>query len=314
MLTTSQKLSTGVDVPNLRNIVLLRPVNSMVEFKQIIGRGTRLFEGKDYFTLYDFVNAHQNFADPAWDGEPEPPEVTEPVVGEGPQPCSTCDNRPCTCAEATAETCAECSNRPCVCEVPPSEMITVELSDGTVRQIDSMMQTSFWSPDGRLINSEMFMQLLFSDLPDFFGSEEELREIWSLPDTRKRLLAELQERGYAEAQLEELRKLVRGQHSDLYDVLSYVAHKKALLPRSERAGKAAVQLGKYNPQQQQFLNFVLQQYIAGGVRELDDHKLPKLLELKYKSISDAKQQLGNIGSIRNSFIDMQAHLYREQAG
>ena len=78
ILTTSQKLSTGVDARNVRNIVLMRPVNSMIEFKQIIGRGTRLFEDKDYFTVYDFVKAHQHFQDPEWDGEPiEPTPPTE---------------------------------------------------------------------------------------------------------------------------------------------------------------------------------------------------------------------------------------------
>ncbi|MGC2165092.1 MAG: DEAD/DEAH box helicase family protein [Gallionella sp.] len=70
VLTTSQKLSTGVDARNVRNIVLMRPINSMIEFKQIIGRGTRLYDGKDYFTIYDFVKAHKLFKDPEWDGEP----------------------------------------------------------------------------------------------------------------------------------------------------------------------------------------------------------------------------------------------------
>src|SRR5258706_1132887 len=88
ILTTSQKLSTGVDARNIRNIVLMRPINSMIEFKQIIGRGTRLYDGKDYFTIYDFVDAYHHFADPEWDGEPineviekeprEPKESKEP--------------------------------------------------------------------------------------------------------------------------------------------------------------------------------------------------------------------------------------------
>ena len=75
ILTTSQKLSTGVDARNIRNIVLMRPINSMIEFKQIIGRGTRLYDGKDYFTIYDFVKAHHHFSDPEWDGEPMEPET-----------------------------------------------------------------------------------------------------------------------------------------------------------------------------------------------------------------------------------------------
>jgi type I restriction enzyme R subunit len=72
ILTTSQKLSTGVDARNIRNIVLMRPVNSMIEFKQIVGRGTRLFDGKDFFTIYDFVDAYHHFADPEWDGDALP--------------------------------------------------------------------------------------------------------------------------------------------------------------------------------------------------------------------------------------------------
>ncbi len=78
ILTTSQKLSTGVDARNIRNIVLLRPIRSMIEFKQIIGRGTRTFDGKDFFTIYDFVKAYEHFNDPEWDGEPLPPEEPGP--------------------------------------------------------------------------------------------------------------------------------------------------------------------------------------------------------------------------------------------
>ena len=86
ILTTSQKLSTGVDARNIRNIVLMRPINSMIEFKQIIGRGTRLYDGKDYFTIYDFVKAHHHFSDPEWDGEPIEPEPKEPRRAEAPNP------------------------------------------------------------------------------------------------------------------------------------------------------------------------------------------------------------------------------------
>ena len=77
ILTTSEKLSTGVDARNVRNIVLMRPVNNMIEFKQIIGRGTRLYENKDHFTIYDFVEAHEHFKDEAWDGPPLDPKINE---------------------------------------------------------------------------------------------------------------------------------------------------------------------------------------------------------------------------------------------
>ncbi|MFM7986678.1 MAG: type I restriction endonuclease subunit R, partial [Candidatus Fonsibacter sp.] len=86
ILTTSHKLSTGVDALNVRNIVLLRTISSIIEFKQIIGRGTRLFEGKNYFTVYDFVKAHHHFSDPEWDGDPIEPTPPEPSPPKGPRP------------------------------------------------------------------------------------------------------------------------------------------------------------------------------------------------------------------------------------
>ncbi len=97
ILTTSQKLSTGVDARNIRNIVLMRSINSMIEFKQIIGRGTRLYDGKDYFTIYDFVKAHLHFSDPEWDGEPVDPEV-----------CPKCGASPCVCVVPPPPTCSVC--------------------------------------------------------------------------------------------------------------------------------------------------------------------------------------------------------------
>lgn len=306
VLTTSQKLSTGVDAPEVRNIVLMRPVKSMVEFKQIVGRGTRLFDGKDYFTLFDFVEAHEHFNDDEWDGEPLAPEPYEP---RGPRKPGDVIVEP----EGEDTYCDVCENDPCVCDNPPRKPIKVILADNKVRELDSMVKTSFWSPNGTPISATEFLKQLFGDLPGLFNSEEELRKLWSLPSTRKKLLAELEEKGYTNEQLEDLRKLVRGEDSDLFDVLSYVAYQKDLLPRLERAEKAKIQLGDYNPKQQDFLNFVLEQYVKEGVDELDDAKLPDLLELKYKAIADAKRELGEIKTIRETFIGFQEHLYNQKA-
>ena len=311
ILTTSQKLSTGVDAPEIRNIVLMRPVNSMVEFKQIVGRGTRLFDGKDYFTIFDFVNAHNHFQDPEWAGEPLEPEP--PTGGGTPRPCNVCGETPCVCERPEPEPCSECDNIPCVCETPPRRMVKVKLSDNKVREIDSMVRTSFWSPSGKPISSQEFIEQLFGDLPSFFTNENELRKLWSLPSTRKKLLTELSEKGYTNSQLEDLRNLIHGEDSDLFDVLSYVAYHKDLVPRLERAGRAKIQMNDYNQKQQEFLNFVLEQYVKEGVDELDDSKLPNLLELKYKAIADAKRELGDIKSIRETFIGFQEYLYQERA-
>jgi type I restriction enzyme R subunit len=297
-------LSTGVDAPEIRNIVLMRPVNSMVEFKQIVGRGTRLFDGKDHFTIFDFVNAHAHFQDPEWDGEPldpEPPRTYKP------------HDDPKEVKEPLNEICTECQNDPCVCDNGPRRMIKVKLSDNKIREIDSMIKTTFWSPSGKPISAAEFIQQLFGDLPTFFENEEQLRKLWILPSTRKKLLEELSEKGYSNAQLEDLRKLIHGEESDLFDVLGYVAYHKDLVPRLERAEKARVHFKDYNPKQQEFLNFVLEQYIKEGVDELDDEKLSPLLVLKYHAIADAKRELGAIKSIRETFIGFQEFLYRDKA-
>ena len=156
ILTTSQKLSTGVDARNIRNIVLMRPVNSMIEFKQIVGRGTRMFDGKDFFTIYDFVDAYHHFADPEWDGEAEPCDVCGKAVCECPQiqgptpkPCKTCNQWPCVCEKPPKEACEKCGELPCSCE--KRKTIKIKLRDGKEREIQHMVSTSFWSADGKPI-------------------------------------------------------------------------------------------------------------------------------------------------------------------
>jgi type I restriction enzyme R subunit len=176
-----------------------------------------------------------------------------------------------------------------------------------------MVRTSFWSPSGKPISSHQFIEQLFGDIPSFFNDENQLRTLWSVPSTRKKLLTELSEKGYTNDQLEDLRHLIHGEDSDLFDVLSYVAYHKEMVPRLERASRAKVQINDYNPKQQEFLNFVLEQYVKEGVDELDDAKLPNLLELKYKAIADAKRELGDIKSIRKTFIGFQEHLYQSRA-
>ncbi len=310
ILTTSQKLSTGVDAPEVRNIILMRPINTMIEFKQIIGRGTRLFDGKDYFTIYDYVNAHLKFQDEEWDGPPIDPEPPQPPPQ--PQPCKVCGQTPCVCEKTPPEPCPVCGKIECDCNKQPRRMIKVKLADGKIRDLQHMVKTSFWSPDGTPISAEEFLKSMFGVIPDLFKSEEELRTIWSKPDTRKKLLQELQERGFAKEQLQEFQKVLNAENSDLYDVLAYVAFHSSIIARATRADNARINLFNYDTKQQEFLNFVLQQYVNSGVEELDDAKLTPLLQLKYKAIDDAKKELGDIASIRNAFIGFQSYLYENR--
>ena len=295
ILTTSQKLSTGVDARNIRNIVLMRPINSMIEFKQIIGRGTRLYDGKDYFTIYDFVKAHHHFNDPEWDGEPLEPEPKAPRPE--PPPASP------------------------VSPGPPSEpgprrqKIKVKLADGKARTIQHMMSTTFWHPDGTPMSAQQFMELLFGKLPEFFKDEAELRALWSVPETRKKLLQGLAEKGFGGEQLAEMQKIIDAEKSDLFDVLAHVAYALPPLTREERAASAKVVISThFNNKQQVFLDFVLSHYVRVGVEELDPEKLTPLLRLKYhNSIADALADLGRAEEIGQVFAGFQKYLYQQQS-
>ncbi len=315
ILTTSQKLSTGVDARNIRNIILLRHINSMIEFKQIVGRGTRLFDGKDFFTVYDYVDAYKHFSDPEWDGEPMEPEPCKrcgntpcTCVIDPPKPCPVCGKTPCECEKLPPDPCPVCGQSPCVCK--KRRKIKVKLADGKERSIQHMMATSFWSPDGKPMSSAEFMERLFGDLPDLFRNEDELRALWSRPDTRRKLLEGLEEKGYGGEQLNELARLADAEKSDLYDVLAYVAFALAPISREERVDthKTLIFSG-YGDKQREFLSFVLDHYIEQGVGELDEEKLPHLIELKYNAISDAVQELGPVADIRDVFIGFQQALY-----
>ena len=288
ILTTSQKLSTGVDARNIRNIVLLRPINSMIQFKQIIGRGTRLYDDKDYFTIYDFVKAHHHFNDPEWDGEPLEPLPPGPTRPPGP-------------------------DRP---DPPPPRppKIKVKLADGKERTIQSMVATSFWGADGKPISAAQFLQQLFGALPEFFKDEDELRKIWSDPATRKALLDGLAEKGYGKDLMLEMQRIIDAEHSDIFDVLAYVAFALHPMTREERAGNARANgFHLFDYKLHEFLNFVLKQYVDLGVEELGQDKLSPLLRLKYHAIDDAMRELGEPDAIRTVFVGFQQYLYQQSA-
>jgi type I restriction enzyme R subunit len=300
-----------VDARNIRNIVLMRPINSMIEFKQIIGRGTRLFDGKDYFTIHDFVKAHLNFQDPEWDGPPQAEEVCPKCgarpcvcVVKPPKPCEVCGQSPCECP------CPKCGKRPCECE--RRKKVKVKLADGKERTIQHMMMTTFWHPDGTPMSAQQFMELLFGKLPDFFQSEAELRKLWSAPDTRAKLLQGLAEKDFGHGTLVEMQKIIGAENSDLFDVLAYVAYALPPVTREVRAEHAWVYINsQFSAKQQAFLDFVLSHYVSVGVEELDQAKLTPLLRLKYHdSISDAVADLGKPDEISSIFAGFQKYLYQ----
>lgn len=293
IITTSQKLTTGVDARNVRYVVLMRPVNNMIEFKQIIGRGTRLFEGKHYFTIIDFVNASQRFYDNDWDGEPVEPEPTipknptEPIErvggpgGEGSEP------------------------------VDKQEKLRIRLSDGKVREIQSMRSTMFYM-DGKPVSAEEFLQRLFNTLklPEIFVTEETLRKLWANPITRTELLKKLESHGCAKADLIKLQEMIDADNSDLFDVLEFISYARQPISRAERVAKAETNIYTFlNEQQRDFIRFVLRNYVQDGVDELDIGKLSTMLTSKYGGIHEAQKRLGSVDDIQKVFIDFQQHLY-----
>lgn len=330
ILTTSYKLSTGVDARNIRNIVLLRTINSRIEFKQIVGRGTRLFDGKEFFTIYDFVDAYKHFSDPEWDGEPiieicnicgQDPcicgEITDcpncgqldcACISEPPPPCYVCGQSPCICEKPGSVPCPVCGERPCIC----NKKVKVKLAKGKEREIQHMISTSFWSADGKPISAEEFLSNLFGELPKLFKDEEELRKLWSSPITRKILLEKLEDAGFPKSDLRTLQKLVDMEKSDLFDVLEYVFNGDHIAITREARAKAAeaTMFTLLNDKQKEFISFVASKYIEAGVDELDQDKLPILLKNKYHTLDDAKEILGETTEILNLFIEFQKHLYR----
>ncbi|MFA6548991.1 MAG: DEAD/DEAH box helicase family protein [Candidatus Margulisiibacteriota bacterium] len=293
ILTTSQKLSTGVDARNIRNIVFMRPINSIVEFKQIIGRGTRLFDGKEYFTILDFVNAYKLFFDPEWDGEPVE-DVLQASETSGDQKEPSKRER-----DGLSE--------------PPTERkakIKIKLRDGKEREIQHMVSTIFMSADGKPMSAEEFLESMFGALPDFFRSEAELRRIWSDPITRKKFLEQIAALGYDKDKLMTLQKMIDAENSDLFDVLAYVSFAIQPITREDRAMSAESEIFKgLDEKQKEFLSFVLSKYIDVGVEELGEDKLPELINLKYHAVSDAVRILGDVRNIRMLFFDFQKKLY-----
>jgi type I restriction enzyme R subunit len=309
IITTSQKLTTGVDALNIRNVVLLRPVNSMIEFKQIIGRGTRLFEGKHYFTIIDFVNAYHLFNDADWDGDAV---------------CEDCGNNPCTCSKTERKPCQVCNQKPCICEKevgegggdegddePKERKLKIKLSDGKTREIQSMRSTMFYV-DGKPINAEEFLQRLFNTLklPEIFGSEDSLRTLWANPITRKELLKKLEAEGCAKDDLVKLQEMIEAEHCDLFDVLEYISYARKPLTRTERVQGAQSNIYTFlNSNQRDFITFILKNYEQDGVDELDISKLSSALTSKYGGIHEAQRVLGDVDEIRKVFVEFQQHLY-----
>ena len=316
ILTTSQKLSTGVDARNVRNIVLMRPINNMVEFKQIIGRGTRLFDDKYFFTIYDFVGANKNFKDAEWDGDPFCPICGNyPCTCNKHQPCPKCGQYPCVCEKEPPkipEPCPKCGHLPCTCDGgQPKKKIRVKLSEKRELALKTEWTETFYFGD-KLITMEEFIKELFGRLPKFFNGQDDLRHQWENPQTRQQLLDQLAREGFVEEKLDMVRRLMGCESCDLYDILSYLAYETTPLERARRAEIVRQDYMNSLPEPvQQLVEFLISQYVTNGYKEMAEDHLSTLLKMKYGSPFDAQQQLRMpIPKIRDTYFEFQRQLYK----
>ncbi|MEI6950272.1 DEAD/DEAH box helicase family protein [Paraflavisolibacter sp. H34] len=298
ILTSSQMLTTGVDARNVRNIVLCRTINSIVEFKQIIGRGTRVFEGKDFFTIIDFTGASELFYDPEWDGPAEP-------IGSG----SGGPKGPKTPPKSGDEGGNEEDPPP-----QPYERLEVRLSNGRRLKVTNI-ETRFIGADGRPLTARQFLEELVKVLPGLFEREEDLRAMWANPDLREKLLKDLSAKGFDSEHMESLTQMLHAEESDYFDLLAYLAFNRGIITRRQRASKVKEDKAYFDGYDQarakQFLQFVLDRYEKDGVKELSREKLPQLIRLNQMGTpKEAANYFGGIQNMISAYYELQSRLYQ----
>ncbi len=290
ILTSSKMLTTGVDAKNVRNVVLTAPIRSMTEFKQIIGRGTRVYEGKDFFTIIDFVGATNLFYDKAWDGEAEP-FADEPKPPKELQEAEPTDSQPKEPKERV-------------------EKVTIEIKGKKLKVIN--IETTYVGEDGKPLKTDEYLELLIGILGKFYDNEEGLREIGANPKSRKELLGKLRDMNIDESQLNDLKQIFEAGESDIYDVLAHLSFNLDIKTRSERA--VAVEnssfIEKYhNDKAKEFIEFILERYRKDGVKELDEDKLSDLVKLSGIERTELKNSFGNY-NMRDEYFELQREIYR----
>ena len=313
LVTTSRLLSTGVDVQTCRLIVLDREVGSMTEFKQIIGRGTRVHEDtrKFYFTLMDFRGATTHFADPDFDGEPVqiyepgdgdpilPPEDTSPTVaGDDPIPPEPGDD----------ETGVD----------KPPDIIGPNI-DGSVRKVyvDGVAATivaervEYLDENGKLV-TESLRDFTKKALRKHFASLDDFLKRWKAAERKQAIVEELE----AEGLPLDLIALELGKDLDPFDLICHVAFDAKPLTRRERADNVKKRnvFNKYGDQARAVLDALLAKYADEGVFNLDDItvlRIPPFTQL------GTPVQLIEVFGGREGFVEavheLQSALYRETA-
>lgn len=308
ILTTSQMLTTGVDAPTCRNVVLFRAINSMVDFKQIIGRGTRVSEEHDkfWFTIIDYVGATQLFYDPAFDGEPV--RVTKTRIDEDGNETEIQDSE-----EGTLQPDPEPESLDSEAEIEQKigELPRKYYLDGVSVYIAGE-QAFELDPDGNILCTMQFTDYVAENVRRLNLTAEHLHRAWSLAEQRKEILAQLRQRGIDP---DHLARIIHREDADALDLLLHVAYNAPLVTRRERAEKLRQKkanfLNQYTPAAREILEALLEKYADFGVGQFDE--LPRLLQVpplsEFGSSYDIYGLFGGAAQLLQAVDEMQNYLY-----
>ncbi|EAK1359617.1 DEAD/DEAH box helicase [Campylobacter coli] len=293
ILTSSKMLTTGVDARNVRNIVLLANIGSIIEFKQIIGRGTRVYEGKDFFTIIDFVGATKLFYDPKWDGEQ--------IKDEDKEDKNTISNE---------ENKQESNKTKEIKEINRKKIITVHLKGTKLKVLD--INTSYLGSSGKPLSTKEFLEFLIGKLAEYYDDEVKLREIWSKQETRLNFLKALENDGVDENALKDLGEIFDKKDCDIYDVLAHLSFNAEIKTRQERV--LQVEKGEFLKRFQKekalkFIEFLLGRYQQYGIKDFD-RSLAPLIELSsLGNVKEIVSEFGGVENLKQSVDDLQREIY-----
>lgn len=290
ILTSSKMLTTGVDARNVRNIVLLANIGSIIEFKQIIGRGTRVYEGKDFFTIIDFVGATKLFYDPKWDGEQvkdEDKEDKSEIWGKQNKKES----------DKTKET-------------ESKKAITVHLKGTKLKVLD--INTSYLGSSGKPLSTKEFLEFLIGKLAGYYDDEVKLREIWSKQETRLNFLKTLEKDGVDENALKDLGEIFDKKDCDIYDVLAHLSFNAEIKTRQERVLQVEKSefLKRFQKEKAlKFIEFLLGRYQQYGIKDFDDGLKPLIELSSLGNVKEIVSEFGGVENLKQSVDDLQREIY-----
>jgi type I restriction enzyme R subunit len=312
ILTTSQMLTTGVDAPTCKNVVLFKPIASIVDFKQIIGRGTRVREefGKLWFTIIDYTGATALFADPAFDGVPEKPPRVETINNQGEVIASE--------EVATEEGTPEIEGETYPTESQPKfddakeapqkyyvDNVPVWISVEQVMELD---------PDGHVLRTMSYEQYVGDQIRRLMPSARHLQTEWAQAARRPEIIAQFAQRGI---DYDKLAKAIRQPDADPLDLLLHIAYNAPLLSRRERTqalkSKRENFFNTFTPAAREVLEVILDKYADYGFKELQDwNVLLNISPLKETGTPiEIAARFGGALEMKQAVEKMQALLYSE---